>query len=309
MRRHLTLILAGGVLALAAAACGGVGRSPADAVRVVATTTQVGSLASEIGADAIALTVLLPPGAEAHDFELTTAAAAAVADASLILRSGAGLESWLDDAIESIAATGAIRDMSEGVELRAGATHDVDEHDEGVDPHYWLTGPNAIRMAENVRDALVDAVPAQAAALEERAAVVISHIDAADAEVRRLMDEIPEERRGIVTNHDALGYFIDEYGLRLVGSIFGSLDVAAEPSAGELAELVDTIRAEGVVAIFSESAVNPDLARAIADETGARLVDEPLYVDSLGDKASGVDTLDAMLLHNARVIHAALTGA
>ena len=120
------------------------------------------------------------------------------------------------------------------------------------------------------------------------------------------MAEIPEDRRGIVTNHDALGYFIDEYGLRFVGSIFPNLDVSAEPSPRDLAELIETIQREGVVAIFSESAVNPELAQTVAAETGAQFVDEPLYTDSLGPPGSGADTLDGMLLHDAQVIHDAL---
>jgi ABC-type Zn uptake system ZnuABC Zn-binding protein ZnuA len=84
--------------------------------------------------------------------------------------------------------------------------------------------------------------------------------------------------------------------------------VSAEPDPGQLAELAETIRAEGVKAIFSESAVNPRLARAIAAESGARVIDDPLYTDSLGAPGSGGDTLDGMLLHNARVIHDALIG-
>ena len=110
-----------------------------------------------------------------------------------------------------------------------------------------------------------------------------------------------------MTNHDALGYFIDEYGLRFVGSIFPNLDVSAEPSPQELAELIETIDSEGVVAIFSDTAVNPELAETLAAETGAVVVEEPLYTDSLGPPTSDAETLDGMLLHNARVIHGALS--
>jgi ABC-type Zn uptake system ZnuABC Zn-binding protein ZnuA len=120
------------------------------------------------------------------------------------------------------------------------------------------------------------------------------------------MAEIPPQRRGIVTNHDAFGYFMAEYGLHFIGSVFPSLDVSAEPDPRQLAELADTISSEGVTAIFSESAVNPKLARAIAAETGAQVVNEPLYTDSLGPAGSGADTLDGMLLHDAQVIHDAL---
>lgn len=311
-------------VALVLAGCGANAGADDDRPRVVATTTQVGSIVRELGGDDISLTVLLPAGAEAHDYELTPEAAAAIEDADLILRSGAGLEAWLDDAIETIGGDARTADLGEGIELREpeGEAGDEDDHGDGedtrdeddhghedADPHYWLSGPNAIRMVENARAALVVAVPDAEAAIDGRASALRSRLEEADAEARRLIGEIPEANRGIVTNHDALGYFIDEYGLRFVASIFPSLDVSAEPSPAELAELVDVIRAEGIVAIFSESGVSPELAETIAAETGARVVDEPLYVDSLGGEGSGVETLDAMLIHNATVFRDALVGS
>jgi ABC-type Zn uptake system ZnuABC Zn-binding protein ZnuA len=278
--------------------------SPGDGrLRVVATTTQVGEAARVVGGDDIALTVLLTPGAEAHDFEITTTAAAAIERSDLILESGAGLETWLEGALATIGGEDRLRDMSEAIELRS--PDDPGEADE-VDPHYWLTAANASRLVANVQAALTAARPELAGAFAERAAAYLARLEEADVEIRRLMAEIPAERRGIVTNHDAFGYFIAEYGLHLVGSVFPSLDVSAEPNPAQLAALADTIRREGVTAIFSESAVNPRLAQAIASETGARVVDEPLYTDSLGPPGSGADTLDGMLLHDARVIHDAL---
>jgi zinc/manganese transport system substrate-binding protein len=291
-------------IVVALAACGGGTPSADDGrLRVVATTTQVGEAARGVGGDDIALTVLLKPGAEAHEFEITPTAAAAIERSDLILESGAGLEVWLEGAVTTIGGRDRLRDVSAGVELRA--PDDTAEAGE-VDPHYWLTAPNASRMVENVRDALSAARPDLADAFTARAASYLNRLEMADVEIRRLMGEIAPDRRGIVTNHDALGYFIDEYGLRFVGSIFPSLDVSADPNPSQLAELADTIRREHVAAIFSESAVNPRLARAIANETGAHVVDEPLYTDSLGAPGSGADTLDGMLLHDARVIHDAL---
>jgi len=273
---------------------------------VVATTTQVGEAARVVGGVDIALTVLLTPGAEAHDFEITTTAAAAIERSDLILESGAGLETWLERALATIGGEDRLRDMSEGMELRS--PDDPGEAGE-VDPHYWLSAPNAGRLVENVEAALSAARPQLAGAFAERAAAYLARLEEADVEIRRLMAEVPAQRRGIVTNHDAFGYFIAEYGLRLVGSVFPSLDVSAEPNPAQLAALADTIRREGVTAIFSESAVNPRLAQAIANETGARVVDAPLYTDSLGPPGSGADTLDGMLLHDAQVIHDALVAA
>lgn len=286
------------------------------ALSVVATTTQVGSVAAEIGGDAIDLVTLLQPGVETHDFELTPAAGAALEAADLILVSGAGLEDWLDDTIETIGHADRVRDMSVGIELRMGGNedhddedgHDEDGHEEGVDPHYWLTADNAVVMVANVRAALVEVLPGSEDAFTERADALIARLEAADAEVHALIGEVPQESRKIVTDHDALGYFIEAYGLELVGSVFPSLDVSAEPSAQEVEALVADIREHGVTAIFTESAVDPRLARVIADETDARLVQEPLYTDSLGPAGSGADTLDGMLLHNARVIRDGLLG-
>jgi ABC-type Zn uptake system ZnuABC Zn-binding protein ZnuA len=163
-------------------------------------------------------------------------------------------------------------------------------------------------MVENVRGALSEADPDGADGYRDRAAAMIDRLESADAEVRALIDEVPADERGIVTDHDALGYFIDEYGLRFVGSVFPSLDVSAEPSAQEIEELVALIREEGVSAIFTESSIDPRLAEAVAAETDARLVDEPLYTDSLGPAGSGADTLDGVLLHDARVIRDGLLG-
>ena len=113
----------------------------------------------------------------------------------------------------------------------------------------------------------------------------------------------------MVTDHDALGYFLDEYGLEFLGSVFPSLDVSADPSARDIEDLVDLIRENDVHAIFAESAVNPQLAEAVAAETGATISDDPIYADSLGPPGSGADTLDGMLLHNARVLHDGLLGS
>ena len=277
--------------------------------RVVATTTQVGSAAREVGGDAIDLTVLLAPGVEAHDFALTPEQGAALEGADIILVSGAGLEDWLADTIAAVDAEDRVRDISEGIALRSPDAIGEDGEAAGaVDPHYWLSGPNAVHMVSNVRDALAAADPGGSEGYDDRAADLVGRLESADTEVRALIDDVPVEDRGIVTDHDALGYFIDEYGLRFVGSVFPSLDVSAAPSAQDIEELVALIAAEGVKAIFTESSVDPRLAEAIAAETDARLVDEPLYTDSLGPPGSGADTLDGMLLHDARVIRDGLLG-
>jgi zinc/manganese transport system substrate-binding protein len=299
--RRLAPCLAASLI-IVATSCGG---PPAHSgtLRVVATTTQVGQIAGELGGTDIELTTLLTPGAEAHELEITPAQAAAIEDADVILVSGAGLETWLQDTLTTIGGTEKVRDMSKGVRLRMTD----EEGSQETDPHYWLSAPNAEIMVRNVRDALVEAEPDAAEAFSSRADAYLTRLSNADEQVRALIDEVPEAHRGIVTNHDALGYFIDEYGLRFVGSVFSSLDVSAEPNPQQLAQLAETIRANHVTAIFSESAVNPKLAEAIAAESGAHVAAGVLYTDSLGPPGSGADTLDTMLVHDATVIRDGLT--
>lgn len=306
-------ILVAGLVALTSGlvGCGGPAPLPSDGLlRIVATTTQVGEAARAVGGNDIHLTVLLRPGADAHEFEMTTTAAAAVEKSDLILESGAGLETWLERALVTIGGADRLRDMSAGVELRMpdDPGQRIGAGPMPVDPHWWLTAANAIHLVENVANALIAARPDLARGFTHRAAAYVARLQAADAEIRRLMAEIPAARRGIVTNHDALGYFMAEYGLHFVGSVFPSLDVSSEPDPAQLAALAETIRSAGVTAIFSESAVNPKLAQAIAEESGARVVDTPLYTDSLGPPGSAGGTLDGMLLHDAQVIHDALVG-
>lgn len=279
-----------------------------DGLRVVATTTQVGSVVAEVGGDDVELTTLMAPGVEAHDFAMTPEQAAALERADLVLVSGAGLEDWLADSIDAVGAGDRVRDLSHGVSLRTPDTSGGGNVDD-VDPHYWLSAPNAMLMVENARDALAEADPDGADGYADRADGLIERLEAADAEARALMGEVPPDVRRIVTDHDALGYFIDEYGLVFVGSIFPSLDVSAEPSAQDIEDLVARIRSENVRAIFTESTVDPRLAEAVANETDARLVTDPLYTDSLGPPGSGVETLDAMLVHNAGVIRDGLLGS
>jgi zinc/manganese transport system substrate-binding protein len=297
--RLRTVVVLLGITLLAG--CAAEGPAEDDRLVVVATTTQVGSIAREIGGAEIDLTVLLEPGVEAHDFQLRPSAAGALENADLVLMSGAGLEDWLEDAIADIGADATLADLSEGVQLR------TDPDSGSVDPHYWLDARNAAIMAGNAAEALATERPA-AEAFAERADALIERLEAADAEIRDMMAPLSAEERRIVTDHDALGYFIDAYGLEHVGSVFSSLDVSSEPSAQQIEALVAEMRATGVRAIFTESVVDPRLARTVAEEADVRLVDEPLYTDSLGPEGSGADTLDGMLLHNARVIHDGLTG-
>ncbi len=112
---------------------------------------------------------------------------------------------------------------------------------------------------------------------------------------------MPAERRKLVTTHDSLGYYASRYGIEVVGAVIPSLTTQGQASAGETAELVRTIRAEGVEAIFTESGLEPKIEEAIASEAGAR-VGEPLWADTLGPEGSGAETYTGSVAANTRAL-------
>ena len=127
-----------------------------------------------------------------------------------------------------------------------------------------------------------------------------------DTEIQEILSVIPESNRKIVTNHDALGYFAARYRLELIGTVVPGGSTLAEPSSAQLAALVETVRAEGVRAIFAETTEPTVLAEAVAREVGQPIKVVSLFTGSLGDSGSAADTLIGMLRTNAERIAAAL---
>jgi zinc/manganese transport system substrate-binding protein/manganese/iron transport system substrate-binding protein len=181
-----------------------------------------------------------------------------------------------------------------------------DERSPQGDPHIWHSAANAIIMLRNVRDALAQADPPNAVAYRANADAYERTLDETDAYIKQQIASIPPAQRKLVTNHDTFGYYAERYGLTIVGSIIPSLDTNAQPSARELADLVRQIKAQNVKAIFTETSINPALARQIAQEAGVKVVDGALYGDTLGPPGSGADTLEGMLRKNTDLIVANL---
>jgi zinc/manganese transport system substrate-binding protein len=284
---------------------------------VVATTVQIEALAREVGGDRIELTGIIPAGADAHEFEPKPSDLVAVEDADLILRHGIGLDDWLDDMLDA-ASTARVVTVTNGITLYEGEIHDHghedeggegdepdDEHEHAFDPHVWHAPDNVKKMVSAIAGALSEEDPDGASTYEANAAAYNEVLDETKAEVQAIIDEIPEENRKLVTNHDAFGYFARAFGLEVVGAVIPNVATGSEPSAQDTAELLETIEREDVRAIFAESSVNPGLARTLAEDAGVAIVDD-LYGDSLGEPGSGAETVDGMLLANARTIADAL---
>jgi ABC-type Zn uptake system ZnuABC Zn-binding protein ZnuA len=286
---------------------------------VVASFSILGDLVKKVGGEAVAVTTLIGPGVDAHTYDPAPADLVVLAEAEVVFENGLGFEPWLDGFFASAQPPGARVVVTESItpsEAGEAAAHEGEEVlEEGdapelgqFDPHVWHDVANVIVMVGNIRDALAAADPDHAELYEANAAAYIAELEALDASIREQVATLPEERRILVTSHDNLGYFADAYGFTILGNVFGSLSTeAGDPSARDIAALIEAIAATGVPAVFAENVANPDLMESIAAEAGVTLA-PPLYTDALGAPGSPGETYIGMMESNVTAIVDALGG-
>jgi zinc/manganese transport system substrate-binding protein len=287
-------------LTLLVAACGSDDGAAGGGLRVLATTTQVADLARNVAGDRASVTGILTPNSDPHDYEPRPADAKAVADADLVLRSGAAVDDWLGDLLKSAGSDARSVTLIDDVRTRSGEGGEVD-------PHWWQDPRNARTAVLAIRDALAKADPDGTATYDADAEAYLGRLDALDTAIARCMDSIPADRRKLVTNHDALGYFADRYGIDVVGAVIPSLSSQAQPSAKDVDELVDQIKREQVEAIFPEAALSKKLEQAISRESGAE-VGGQLWADTLGPPGSSGATYVDAIEANATALAEGMSG-
>jgi zinc/manganese transport system substrate-binding protein len=277
---------------------------------VVATTSIVGDLVSALVGDEADVDVILPAGADPHEFAPSARQAEAMADADLLVVNGAGFEQGLTDVIDAAREDGtptfAITDHVV-LRTRDGAEHDGDHEDEGgVDPHVWTDPLTLVDAVGPLADALTALDGIDAAPITRNATELEAALHELDAEIDATLAAIPPARRVLVTNHEALGYFAARYRFEVVGSVIPSLSTASAGSAAELEELARVIEEHHVPAIFAETTQPTKLAEALADDVDVEVDVVPLYTESLGEEGSGADTYVGMMRTNAERIVEAL---
>jgi zinc/manganese transport system substrate-binding protein len=301
------------VVAAALVTAGGCGSSsdaatPANGkLAVVATTPEVADFVRTIGGPDVAVTQIIKPNVDPHDYEPTPADIQAIGAARVVVKNGVGLEEWLDRTIGSAGFGGAVVDSSAGVKLREGES---EGEGHGEDPHIWHDPRNAKIMVTNIEKGLAAADPGRADVFAQNLRAYGSKLDKLDADNEAAFAKLPAGDRKLVTDHDAFGYYVDRYRLRFVGSVIPSLDTSAELSARQLGDLVAKIRATGTKAIFTESSLPPKSAEAIARQAGVKVIggEDALYGDSLGAEGTPQGTYLGAEEHNTRVIVDALAG-
>jgi len=260
----------------------------------VATFSILADLTQRVAGDYAQVLTLVGPNGDAHVFEPGPKESAELAHADLLIANGLGFEPWLQRLEDASGFIGKVVLASDGVTPLAA---------EGVDPHAFQDLANAQIYVANIAKGLSEAAPDHAADFKANADKLIAEITALDQQLKAEFGAIPQERRRVLTSHDAFHYFGRAYGIEFV-SVQG-LSTEAEPTADDLVKVVRQARDGHLSAIFLENMSDPRLAETVAQETGLRVGGE-LYADALSEADGPAPDYLSLVRHNAQQLLAGM---
>jgi ABC-type Zn uptake system ZnuABC Zn-binding protein ZnuA len=291
------------ITAFSLTACGGNSSSPeasgTTAQVVLTSATFLADITRNVAGERLAVESLLPAGADPHSYQPTPRDVTKIVQSKLLIINGAEYEHFLEPLLENAEGEREVVEASAGLSPRTDVGN---EH--GVDPHLWLDPNNVVTYVENIREALTHFDPDGAALYQSNADVYVAQLKDLDVWIKEQVSQIAPEKRLLVTNHEALGYFADRYGFTVIGAIVPGVSSDASASAQQMAALIEQIKASAAPAIFLDEVENPALAQQIADETGVKVV-EDLHLESLTDRPPAATYID-MMKHNVTQIVDAL---
>lgn len=269
----------------------------AEKIRVSTFSSILTEIVRQVGGDRVEVIGHVKPGSDPHDFEPKPSDLRAVANAQLVLLSAKHMEGYVAKLEEATGTKGSIiRVGDQFPSLKLSVQHGDHSHD-GEDPHWWHSIRNIARATKIVRDELTRLSPADKSAFTANASAYLTKLESLDDWVKNKVAELPRDKRKLVTNHDAFGYFAREYGFTVMP--IAGLSKNDQPGSKKTAELIQAIKAAGVKAVFSEDVANPKVIKEISHETGAKFGGS-LLSDGLG---AGVgETVEAMFKHNVGTI-------
>ena len=264
-------------------------------LNVVASFSILADFVRHVGGDRVNVTSLVGANGDVHVYTPAPQDAKTIADAQLVVINGLGLEGWLPRLLQSSGSKAVVVIASKGVDpLKLGSE---------ADPHAWQSVANAEIYVQNIRDALVLADAADADYFRQATERYLAELDALDREVRSRVDQIPAERRKVISTHGAFGYFAKAYGIAFVAPL--GVSTETEPSARDVAGIIAQVRKDKIPAVFLENISDDRLVRGIAEEGGAKL-GGTLFSDSLTDEKGLAPTYIAMVRHNIKALTSAL---
>jgi ABC-type Zn uptake system ZnuABC Zn-binding protein ZnuA len=273
----------------------------AEKLKVSSFSTILTEIAQQVGGDRVQVTGHVKSGVDPHDFEPKPSDLKTVSSADLILLSAKHVEGYVGKLREASGARAAILEVGNRLPSLTLREEPGGGKREAEDPHWWNSVGNIIRATRIVQDELIRLRPGDKAVFTANAAPYLDKLTALQDWVKRKVAELPRDRRKLVTNHDAFGYFAKEFGFTVYP--IAGVSKNDQPGSKKVAGIVAAIRAQGVKAIFSESSENPKVIQQITRETGVRIGGE-LLADGLGTGEQG--TIDGMFRHNVTTIVEAL---
>jgi len=285
-------------------------------LKVVASFTVIADFARNVGGDRIDVTTIVGPDGDAHVYEPSPADAVAMAKADIVLVNGLHFEGFLQRLVDASATKASIVTLTNGVAPIDFKPEFADaDAAEGAgtgggktvtDPHAFQSIANARIYVKNIADAFCAADSDGCVSYQTNAAAYTKKLDAVEGEVKAAIASIPEEKRVVITSHDAFGYFEHAYGLTFLAPQGISTD--SEPSAADVARLVTQVKQDKAAAIFVENITNPRLIEQIASETGIK-VGGTLYSDALSQPDGPASTYIDMMHNNIARIKGAILGS
>lgn len=289
------------LIVLIITSCGGRSESSSGGTApvILTSTTFLADIAQNIAGDRIKVESLLPVGSDPHSYQPTPQDVTKIAQSKLLIINGAEYEHFLEGLLENAGGEREVIEASAGISPR----EDAESEHGGTDPHLWLDPNHVVVYVENIREGLTHYDPDGAATFQSNAEGYVAQLLDLDAWISEQVSQIPPERRLLVTNHEALGYFADRYGFTVIGAVLPSVSSNASPSAEQMAELIDQIKSRGSPAIFLDEVETPALAQQIADETSVEVV-EDLHLESLTDGPPAETYIDMMKHNVTRIVNA-----
>ncbi|WP_404927061.1 zinc ABC transporter substrate-binding protein AztC [Mesorhizobium sp. ORM16] len=285
-------------------------------LKVVASFTVIADFARNVGGDRVNITTIVGPDGDAHVYEPSPADAVAMAGADLVLVNGLHFEGFLQRLVDASATKASIVTLTKGVAAIDFKPEFADaDAAEGAgtggsktvtDPHAFQSIANAKIYVKNIAEAFCAADNDGCVSYQTNAAAYTKKLDALEGEVKAAIQSIPEAKRVVITSHDAFGYFEHEYGLTFLAPEGVSTD--SEPSAADVAKLVEQVKQDKAAAIFVENITNPRLIEQIASETGIK-VGGTLYSDALSQPDGPASTYIDMMHNNITQIKGAILGS
>ena len=262
-------------------------------LKIASLSTITTEIAQNVGGAAVQVTPLIKAGMDPHDFQPSPWDVREIEAADLVLLTGKGMEGYLTKLEDAVGNKARFVDV--GAEI---PTLTLQEGDRIVeDPHWWHSVANMKKATSVIRRHFAAADPANKALYAKNAAAYLAKLTDLEKWVRQEVAKLPRDQRKLVTSHDALQYFAQEYSFKIFA--IEGVSTQDQPSSKKVTDLINTIREQQVKAVFFESIENPKVMTEITRETGAKIGGE-LFVDGLGEKEAS--TYSDMIRHNIQTI-------